>query len=327
MGEELMNGNDTFRKTMKRLDDKAHQLIGSSVIDYIYDPDKGRSQPFDRLLYSHPAIFMVQFAMAQALIESGIKPHRVCGYSLGECVAAAVSKVADPLDILTTVINQARLVEATIPEGGMLVILADPVLYYQVPLLYTRTTLVGVKVREKHKQFVVAATKDSLVEVKNYLTENNITCHQLPVLYPYHSHHMDVLQDAYNAMLGTPEYNRPEVPFVSSIYGCELNKIDRQYWWDLIREPILFQEAIQYLEGYDANLYIDLSPSGEFASYINLLKLEGASSQVHTILNLWKRDGVRNMEKIVSEMSYGHDENIDKYSENVGIRLGSMSYE
>ncbi|MEN7551129.1 acyltransferase domain-containing protein [Rapidithrix thailandica] len=305
MGEELMAESDVFRNTMRYLDRQAQRLIGSSVIDYLYNQEVGRSQPFDRLLYSHPAVFMVQYALVQTLIQAGLKPDAVCGYSLGESVAAAVSEIADPLDILTKMIHQAKLVEEMIPKGGMLAILDDPVAYYRVPLLYTRSSLVSTKSKANLKQFVVAATSEAMAEIKQYLSAHNIVYHQLPVLYPYHSHHMDPLYDRYQSIINPMDYKKPAVTFVSAVYGQELKEINQQYWWDLLREPIHFQESIQYLEDLGAKTYIDISPSGEFTGYINLLKQEGSASQAHATLSPWRSCGMKNLKNIVSQALYG----------------------
>ena len=54
------------------------------------------TEDFDNLLHTHPALFMVQYSLAQTLLRRGMKPDVVLGYSLGEWVALAVSGALPP---------------------------------------------------------------------------------------------------------------------------------------------------------------------------------------------------------------------------------------
>lgn len=57
---------------------------------YLYG--EGRSgTPFWRKLESHPAIFMVEYALVRSLMAGGLEPDLLLGVSLGELTAAAVA--------------------------------------------------------------------------------------------------------------------------------------------------------------------------------------------------------------------------------------------
>src|SRR3990172_1974894 len=93
MGKDLFTLQPVFREWMNRLDHIAYTITGEHVLDKLYHEKKRMDEPFDRVLYSHPATFMVGYSLARLLIESGIYPAYVLGASLGEFVSATVAEV------------------------------------------------------------------------------------------------------------------------------------------------------------------------------------------------------------------------------------------
>ncbi|KAF6599020.1 acyltransferase domain-containing protein, partial [Paenibacillus sp. EKM208P] len=79
MGRELYKLNPVFRKWMTKLDEIHTDITGRSVLKMLYDDNRGRGDVFDSLLYTHPAIFMVEYALTQVLLEKGIYPDYVLG--------------------------------------------------------------------------------------------------------------------------------------------------------------------------------------------------------------------------------------------------------
>jgi acyl transferase domain-containing protein len=74
MGRELFEGGATFRRWMLDLDALVRERIGQSVLSTLYDPARGKTDSFERLLLTHPAIFMIEVALAQALIARKVVP-------------------------------------------------------------------------------------------------------------------------------------------------------------------------------------------------------------------------------------------------------------
>ena len=69
MGRALYDKNRTFRVWMDRLDNVAADFVGQSIVGLLYEPGQSKSQPFDQTLYTHPALFMVQYALAKTLLD------------------------------------------------------------------------------------------------------------------------------------------------------------------------------------------------------------------------------------------------------------------
>src|SRR5687767_4157459 len=83
MGRELFERRPDFRAHMEELDAVARAVTGTSVLAALYDPQRAKSDPFAYTPLTHPAIFMVEFALTQLLQNSGWRPDCVLGASLG----------------------------------------------------------------------------------------------------------------------------------------------------------------------------------------------------------------------------------------------------
>jgi acyl transferase domain-containing protein len=70
----LFEGNPIFRAHMLRLDALVRESIGTSVVEALYSPTNSIATTFDRTWVTRPAIFMVEYSMAQALMHAGSPP-------------------------------------------------------------------------------------------------------------------------------------------------------------------------------------------------------------------------------------------------------------
>src|SRR5882672_995445 len=122
MGRALFDDNRIFRDWMMRLDDFVRQSSGKSVIETLYSKRHKAGAMFDRTLLTHPAIFMVEYSLAQTLIRAGIVADMTLGASLGSFAAAAVAGFVKVEDALTAVIRQASVLEACCEPGGMIAV-------------------------------------------------------------------------------------------------------------------------------------------------------------------------------------------------------------
>lgn len=294
MGRQLFKEHSIFREWMLKLNDVASDLIGESLLDILYDDGKRSSERFDRTLYTHPSIFMVEYSLAQVLLESGIEPDYVMGASLGEFAAAAVSSVMGVEELLELLVKQARLLEAYCEKGGMLAILHDISLYYDTPVLYDNSELASVNY---HSHFVVSGKREGLKKAEAFLRDNDIVYQDLPVSYAFHSSFIDPAAAQYKQLLEERRYQLPQVRFVSCLSGNMLTSVPCQFFWSVVREPIQFIKAVQGLENGQKKIYIDLGPSGTLANFIKYNLKQDLTSESYAIITPFGQE-VRQLVKI-----------------------------
>ncbi|WP_460930941.1 acyltransferase domain-containing protein, partial [Oleiagrimonas citrea] len=85
---------------------------------------RGEQAPEGRLQetwLAQPAVFVIEYSLAQLLMSWGIVPQAMIGYSLGEFVAATVAGSLELGDALRLVALRAKQIEA-LPGGAMLAV-------------------------------------------------------------------------------------------------------------------------------------------------------------------------------------------------------------
>ncbi|WP_234025573.1 acyltransferase domain-containing protein [Bacillus paralicheniformis] len=297
MGKSLFDRHPVFHKWMCHLDTIVQQTAGYSVLEELYRKVDSQHQVFDQILFTHPAIFMVEYSLSQVLIDSGVYPYFVIGTSLGEFAAAAVSGIVTVEEALFSLIEQAKLFHTKCLHGSMLAILYDCKLYDQSPWLNKRSELVSINY-DSH--FVVSGTQGDIRHIKRRLNEMNILAEILPVSYAFHSSLIDEIEQDYQQFLSRFTYHKPKFEFVSSLVGEAISELPKNYFWDVIRKPILFNKVINELEQYFGCTYVDVGPSGALANFTKRTIDAHSQSTCHTILSPFGQD-LDNLNKLIGK--------------------------
>lgn len=287
MGLELYEKNETFRKWMKKLDYVFQQLTGKSVIKYLYQNDKSRGAVFDEIEFTHPAVFMVQYALAKTYIENGIHPSCVIGASLGEYVASCVAGVFTYEKALEALVKQVEILKEECVQGNMITILDDSRLYEQEDWMNQKSELISVNY-DRH--FVIAVKGENKDYIVEQLRKKKITFSILPVHYAFHSSDIDGMYEKYNTFLQNFACENPKITIYSSCTGTKVTKPDKEYLWNVLRRPMFFSKAIKELNNTGNYIYIDLGPSGTMENFVKMI-LEGKDvNQTKSVISLFPRE-------------------------------------
>jgi len=216
MGSALYDGNPTFRAWMNRLDAMVRSWSCGSVVDSLYSEANRKGAPFDRTLLTHPAIFMVEYSLAQTLIDAGVEPDMVLGASLGSFAAAAVAGFISVEDALRAVVQQALAFESSCEPGGMIAVLENPALFAE-DYLSGRSELAAVNFSS---HFVISARQAELAEIEADLNKRNISHQRLPVSFPFHSQWIDRAHTPFASFMQSIGYKESRLPLVC----CDLTE-------------------------------------------------------------------------------------------------------
>ncbi len=299
MGRELFDIEATFRSTISALDDIAYGMLGFSVLERLYHPACLKSAVLDELLVTHPAIFMVEYALARSLMNAGIKPDYLLGASLGTFVAYAVAGSIPVERALSTIIAQAKLFHSIGRRGGMVAVLATPDIWHRDSVLHRGSEIAGINF-DGH--FVLSAPNHSLMEVEATLRRQNLSFQRLAVSQPFHSRWIDDarphLQDALVDVKASPG----AVPVICCAAAEERKAISAQEWWDIVREPIRFKDTIQSMMSWGEFDYVDVGPGGTLATFVKYNLPTGSGSTTHAAMTPFGSDA-KSFAAIVSKLS------------------------
>ena len=286
MGRELFDRNDVFRDWILRLDGMARDLGCSSIVEAIYAGDRVKVEPFERTLLTHPAIFMVEYSLAQSLIADDIVPDLVLGASLGSFAAAAVAGCVDVEHALSAVIRQAAILEERCAPGGMLAVLSDPGLFDD-PFLASRAELASINFAT---HFVLSARRESLFELEIELKRRRVTYQRLPVSRAFHSSWIDEAQSPYESFLRSIPTVEAALPVMCCDCADLIARLPGNYFWKVVRGAIRFREAVTFLEQRGACKYVDVGPAGTLATFLKYGLPKSSQSTIHSILTPYGQD-------------------------------------
>ena len=281
MGRALYEQDEGFRRHLERLDQVVVGATGHSVLQQLY-PDTPMPGALDDILVTHPAIFMLEYALAQTLIEQGVRPDHVLGSSLGEVAAAAVSGAVEAEPALLFVVRQARLFHEHCPAGGMTAVLDAAKRFEQLLGQGIEVELAAINFAE---HFVISGAVAELNRAEALLGQQGVVFQRLAVSRPFHSSAMDSVRGAFLEACADLPMRPPRIGYVSSTFGGPVHGFAADYLWNVVRARLELPPAIAYLEQLGAHEYLDVGPSGSMANFAKRCRAVGSASTDRLILS------------------------------------------
>jgi bacillaene synthase trans-acting acyltransferase len=294
MGREFYESIPLFRKQMHRLDQIPQDISGISIVDILYGHTSRKPEKFDNILYTHPALFMVQYSLAQCLLNNDIKPGYLLGASLGEWVALSVGGAISPEDALQVVVNQAQLVSSHCPSGGMMAVLDRPKIFDQLATHNCHCELAGINF-DNH--FCISGSLSELEKAANVFEKNGIIADYLPVKQPFHSSLIDHLKPVFLKIVEKISIQQSAIPIISPMAVASRTEYTVEDIWKIVRNPIMFYDTITNFmatnrleRGYQ---FIDIGPSGTLANFVKYGLGSKANIKTHSIMSPFGDDLVK----------------------------------
>lgn len=301
MGKELYRDQPVFRHWIQKLDQYYYQISGKSVTRELYENDYPISRPFDSLPFTHPAIFMSEYALAQVFMEYQIFPDYVLGTSLGEFASCTVAGSMDYHSALEHVVSQADIIQNHCKPGGMIAVLDQVSLYRSEPTLYQNCEIASVNF-DTH--FVISGGAAALSEVESYLRDRNIMAQRLPIHRGFHSKWIDPAGSYYKRHVSSLALRSPHTTVISSFSGQKVAAFEPEYLWNVVREPIRFRDALKSLMPLKDKILVDLGPGGTLATFIkHNHQLVGSHEiqNIHSVLSPFHKD-IHRLEQVISKI-------------------------
>lgn len=262
MAADLLAADPVFRAWMEEGDRLLRERHGVFVLAAVYDPANRPSEPFDRIENTHPALFLVQYALAKSLIARGMEPDLMLGVSLGEFVAMALSEMISfeaALDVVATLPGVLRM---QCEPGGMIAVLAHDSIHASSAILAETSEIAGIG---SPKTFVLTAQESALPRIEQHLRERRVIFQRLPVPFAFHSRWIETSAQDCRAVFSRLDPSPARIPCLSSSDGDLVHAGTQDLFWRTLRAPMSLGLRIGELESQGGAVYVDLSPSGSIA--------------------------------------------------------------
>ncbi|MBF0551461.1 MAG: type I polyketide synthase, partial [Deltaproteobacteria bacterium] len=90
MGHKLYQTQPQFHRTIDRCDELLRPYLDQPLLSILY-PAADETSPLDQTAYTQPALFALEYALAQLWQSWGLHPAAVMGHSVGEYAAACIA--------------------------------------------------------------------------------------------------------------------------------------------------------------------------------------------------------------------------------------------
>ena len=266
MGVQLYDAQPAFRSALDRCDEilRAHLPGNASLLALLRDAsDAGSTErsPLYQTAYTQPALFALEFALAEMWRSFGIVPHAVLGHSIGEYAAACVAGAMTLEDGLALVAARGRLMQALPPGGAMVLVTADEARV--VEALRGHEALVSIAAQNAPNQTVIAGEAGAVQAVVAALEEDFILSEPLHVSHAFHSPLLDPMLDALEQEARRVSFTSPVIPLVSNLTGAIMGNgqaPDAAYFRRHARAPVRFLAGMQALAEAGCRIFVEVGP-------------------------------------------------------------------
>ena len=208
------------------------------------DPPDEDTVRLNATLFSQPALFTIEYAMARLWASLGVTPGAMIGHSMGEYVAACLSGVLSLEDALRLIAVRARLVDA-LPQAMMLaVMLPEEELLPQLPAELCVSLINGPS------HCVIAGPPEPMAAFERTLTERGLIARRVQNGHAFHTRLMDPVVREFEAELAKVRPRPPQIPYISNVTGTWITAADLadpSYWVRHLTRTARFSAALHEL--------------------------------------------------------------------------------
>ena len=311
MGRHLYETQPTFRRALDECDRILQAYLDSDSRDksrhYIDDSrDKSRHYMGERPLlsvlfgdenstllnetaYTQPALFALEYALAELWRSWGLVPDAVMGHSVGEYVAACVAGMFSLEDALKLIAERGRLMQALPQNGDMLSVFTTE--EQIAPVIAPYSTQVAIAAINGPQHIVLSGERTAIQAIQRQLEAQSTTTYPMTVSHAFHSPLMEPMLDAFEQVAHSVQTEPLRIPLVANLTGSMVNvgdMLDAAYWRRQTRSPVQFSAGIQTLAEHGYTCFIEVGPATTLLSMAKRCLVGTDSSHPHAQEdNIW----------------------------------------
>ncbi|KAA0911383.1 type I polyketide synthase [Pusillimonas sp. ANT_WB101] len=267
MGPRLLK-NPVFAKAIDEVDALFQPRAGYSLRDELLVNCKpGRYAHTDA---AQPALFALQVGITQMLRARGVTPSAVVGHSVGEVAAAWACGALTLTQAVRVIFERSRLQETTKGHGQMTAAAISATAAAELLSQLPADTLACVAGYNSPNGCTLAGSPEGLSTVEQALAAKKVRFKRLDLDYAFHSPAMDPTEAELLQVLASLKPSTTSIPMMSTVTGQPITgeQLDATYWWQNIRFPVLFEQALDALVSDGSNLFVEIGPHAVLAGYV-----------------------------------------------------------
>ncbi|OLP20306.1 hypothetical protein BST81_00780 [Leptolyngbya sp. 'hensonii'] len=262
MGRELYNTQPVFRDALDRCAAILQPLLETPLLEVLYPTSSESSSAnlLNQTVYTQPALFALEYALAQMWQSWGVQPSMVMGHSVGEYVAACIAGVFSLEDGLKLIAARSRLMQALPQNGAMIAVMADEATILPVMQPYVQD--VALAAVNGPLNVVLSGRREAIAEITIVLEAKGIKVTPLAVSHAFHSPLMEPMLAEFAQIAATVHYAVPKIPLISNLTGQRVTTelMTPDYWCRHVRQTVQFAAGMSTLHQQGDQIFVEIGP-------------------------------------------------------------------
>lgn len=293
MARDLYENEPVFKETLDRCASLLAQWLERPLFSVLWGD---AANLIDQTQYTQPALFSVEYALAQLWKSWGIEPAVVMGHSVGEYVAACVAGLFSLEDGLKLISHRGKLMHGLPAGGGMLVVMADAESVAR--RIEGQEDKLSIAAINAPSQTVVSGALEALYALKETCSKEGVRTMALPVSHAFHSPLMNSIVAPFHALAANVDYQEPQLTIISNMTGAEDDErmAAADYWARHITAPVNFASGVREFCKH-ADLVVEIGPK---TTLISLARQCADDFNVHWVASL--REGKKDTSSLYAAL-------------------------
>ncbi|HEX2078225.1 MAG TPA: SDR family NAD(P)-dependent oxidoreductase [Longimicrobium sp.] len=257
-----------FRDALDRCAAILRADLGLDLREVLYPADgddAGAAERLGQTAVTQPALFAVEYALAQLWMSWGVRPAAMLGHSVGELVAACLAGVFSLEDALHLVAARGRLMQS-LPAGSMLaVFLTEAELLPRLPHGVSLAAVNGPAA------CVVSGPTEAVRAFEEALLADEVEVRRLHTSHAFHSGMMDPVLAPFRELVRRAAPRAPQMRYVSSLTGTWITPeaaMDPDYWARQLRQAVRFRDGVNTLLESAHGVLLEVGPGRTLGTLI-----------------------------------------------------------
>ncbi|MCU0286015.1 MAG: amino acid adenylation domain-containing protein [Acidobacteria bacterium] len=292
MGYELYNQYPVFRREIDSCCEILKPLLEKDLREILFSPGRKKEksthednsidlkklldsaetfvseeeQILSQTIYAQTSVFVIEYALAKLLIDWGIKPYAMTGYSIGEYTAACLAGVFSLEDALFLVASRARLINAV--EKGAMLAVSLPV--QELNTLLTNIHGISIAAVNTPDLCIVSGKMSAIESLEELLKQHKIIFRRLKTFQAFHSNMMETVKKELTRVFEKVTFHPPRIPYISNVSGTWIKPgqaAAADYWVTHTLSPIRFADGIAELLKTSCHFFLEVGPGNSLCGF------------------------------------------------------------
>lgn len=272
MGKELYEASPKAKEVFERCD-----AIRPGTSQQCF---AGTKEELTQTINTQPCLFCVDLAAAAAVLESGLEPDALAGFSLGELPALCIGEALSLEDSFKLVCERARLMHEASTQSNSTMMAILKLSTPKVEELCAQAGNVYPVNYNCEGQIVVAGKQEALNAFAETVKSEGGRAMPLAVSGGFHSPYMDPARQGLTAFMQGISFDLPAIPVYANVSAKPYGDNGAELLARQVNSPVLWQKTIENMLADGIDTFIEVGAGKTLSSLIKKIAPEAVTFNV-----------------------------------------------